>query len=84
MAEPTFDLDADGEHVWWAHDCTSGAEREPGAPIPVTPEPQHMLPRGKEKCWTVLQREPLTMVPSILCSDCGCHGFITNGEWVSV
>lgn len=24
----------------------------------------------------------LTVTPSVLCSDCGTHGFITNGRWV--
>lgn len=32
---------------------------------------------------TVVQREPLTVNPSILCDDCGLHGFITNGSWFS-
>ena len=31
---------------------------------------------------TVVTREPLTIVPSILCPDCGLHGFVTNGVWV--
>lgn len=29
----------------------------------------------------ILQREPLTITPSIQCSDCGLHGFITNDVW---
>jgi len=24
-----------------------------------------------------------TVTPSILCSDCGTHGFLTDGEWRS-
>ena len=31
---------------------------------------------------TVVTRDPLTIVASILCSDCGLHGFVTNGVWV--
>lgn len=31
---------------------------------------------------TVVSDAPLTIHPSILCPDCGLHGFITNGEWV--
>lgn len=31
---------------------------------------------------TIEQRQPLTIAPSILCSDCGTHGFIRNGRWV--
>lgn len=29
----------------------------------------------------VQQEDPLTVTPSILCADCGLHGFITNGIW---
>ena len=32
--------------------------------------------------WDVIQREPLTLTPSISCRRCGNHGFITNGRWV--
>jgi hypothetical protein len=31
---------------------------------------------------TVVTRDPLTIVASILCSDCGTHGFVTAGRWV--
>lgn len=31
----------------------------------------------------VTQRRPFTIAPSILCPDCGTHGFVTDGEWVS-
>lgn len=31
--------------------------------------------------WTVHQRDPLHLEPSILC-DCGEHGFIREGRWV--
>ena|ERR1035437_6435042 len=32
--------------------------------------------------WKVLQLEPLTLSPSLLCRTCGDHGYITNGKWV--
>ena len=32
--------------------------------------------------WTVVNWEPLTLVPSILCRACGDHGWIRNGVWV--
>jgi len=32
--------------------------------------------------WTVEQREPLTISPSVACGTCGHHGFIRNGQWV--
>ena len=31
----------------------------------------------------VISEQPLTITPSVGCSDCGLHGFITNGEWMS-
>lgn len=32
----------------------------------------------------LLSEEPLTVSPSVLCADCGLHGFITDGVWRSV
>lgn len=32
---------------------------------------------------TLVSRYPLTVIPSILCPDCGTHGFVTDGNWVS-
>lgn len=32
--------------------------------------------------WDVVQREPLTLTPSLLCRTCGDHGFIRDGKWV--
>lgn len=31
---------------------------------------------------TLVSTEPLTITPSILCPDCGLHGFVTDGRWV--
>ena len=31
---------------------------------------------------SITELEPLTVTPSILCGECGLHGFITNGKWV--
>ncbi|MGZ6376665.1 MAG: hypothetical protein ACXWPI_18345 [Ktedonobacterales bacterium] len=33
--------------------------------------------------WTLESWEPLTISPSVLCLQCGDHGFIRNGRWVS-
>jgi len=38
---------------------------------------------GGGQGWTVLSEEPLTLEPSILCPNCGCHGFIREGRWIS-
>lgn len=32
---------------------------------------------------TITQDDPLTITPSILCPDCGTHGFVTEGKWVA-
>ncbi|MCU1617181.1 MAG: hypothetical protein JWO98_4721 [Frankiales bacterium] len=29
----------------------------------------------------LLSEDPLTVSPSILCADCGLHGFIRDGHW---
>lgn len=29
----------------------------------------------------LLSEDPLTVSPSILCGDCGLHGFIRDGHW---
>lgn len=30
----------------------------------------------------IVQEKPLTVEPSVLCPDCGLHGFIRSGLWV--
>ena len=30
---------------------------------------------------SIVQSEPLTLEPDILCLDCGLHGRVTEGEW---
>lgn len=32
--------------------------------------------------WQILQDEPLTLAPSLLCMRCGDHGWIRDGRWV--
>lgn len=36
-------------------------------------------PHGDAHAITVA--DPLTVTPSILCPDCGLHGFVTGGVW---
>lgn len=31
--------------------------------------------------WYVVSWDPLTLEPSLLCTECGNHGFIRNGAW---
>lgn len=46
-----------------------------------TPEVRAVFPHGPH--WTVESWEPLTLSPSILRTECGCHGFIREGKWVA-
>ena len=32
--------------------------------------------------WTIVQQDPITLTPSILCRSCGAHGWIRDGKWV--
>lgn len=66
-----FRLAEDGEHVEVWHDCDAHFGRA-----------QATLPLGANG-WTVQQREPLTVTPSILCHGCQLHGWITDGRWWS-
>lgn len=67
----TFSLSEDGEHVEVWHNCLPERHAD---------RAYAMLPLGANG-WTVEQREPLTVRPSILCHECQCHGWITEGQW---
>ncbi len=32
--------------------------------------------------WDLIQREPLTISPSLRCLNCGAHGWIRAGRWL--
>lgn len=59
----------------WRHGCTADPRgpESGGDSVPFSPP----WPDG----WTVEQREPLTISPSVLCRACGRHGFIRGGRW---
>lgn len=38
-------------------------------------------PQARAK-WNIESEEPLTLSPSLLCRNCGSHGFIREGKWV--
>lgn len=65
--QTTFYLDEDGEHVKVWHYCSERRDLT-------------TLPLGA-KGWSVESKNPLTVQPSILCGDCGLHGWITAGQW---
>lgn len=76
MTGPTFRMDADGRHFWWAHECNF-------IDLVDSQTLRHdtMLPIN-DKGWQVVSTDPMTVTPSILCGSCGEHGFITEGKWV--
>lgn len=55
-------------HVWFGHRCNDKLV-------------SGFLPNG---LWTIEIKEPLTVTPSIQCNNCGLHGWIRQGEWVSI
>lgn len=68
-----------------------------GSDVPIGLIESHRLPDGQwcegvvhfkgsgegHPEWTVIQADPLTLSPSILCRDCGNHGWIEAGRWRS-
>jgi hypothetical protein len=46
---------------------------------------RHQVDPARGETWTVVQREPLTLAPSLHCAaengGCGAHGFIRDGRW---
>jgi hypothetical protein len=39
-------------------------------------------PNTAQGVWQLIQLDPLTIDPSILCRTCGEHGYIREGQWV--
>lgn len=66
----------DGGTMRFEHRC-SRANRldDPGEPLLIAPAITLHVIKGP--------MEHLTITPSILCTDCGTHGFVTDGEWRS-
>lgn len=60
------------------HKCKVIEDEMDGSRTQVICAPRLQLGNGH----TVVTEEPLTVVASIACPDCGLHGFITNGRWV--
>lgn len=74
MGNIRFQLDDDETHILWWHKCNHGEHHD------LYPA---RLPNSQAG-WTVVQKDPLTVTPSIMCGSCKTHGFITNGKWVAV
>ena len=63
--------------VRFEHRCNRGAR---GTIISAPAlDPSHVITRGEVTRDS--RRGVPTVTPSILCPDCGTHGFITNGRW---
>lgn len=91
VSEPRCYLDDDGEHFWFDHECADVAAEWAAAGHPLTEEGaahfqsarnHTMLPTGPSN-WQIVSNDPLTISPSILCGQCGVHGFFREGKWVS-
>lgn len=61
--------------VRFAHTCNRGSKR--GV---IVCAPRLTMPNGHVV--TDARTEHVTVTPSILCEDCGRHGFVTSGQWV--
>lgn len=46
--------------------------------VPALPEDT----RSGRDVWQVESWEPLTISPSLLCTTCGNHGYIREGQWI--
>jgi hypothetical protein len=66
-------IDGEINGVYYEHPCVGGA-MSPGY-VPVDRVPSQLS-------WTLVQLDPLTLSPSLLCRVCGHHGFIREGRWV--
>lgn len=67
----------DGTHRF-EHKCRGWTE-EDGTVVVKVCAPALQLDNGGHR---IELDDPLTISPSILCPDCGTHGFIRNGRWV--
>jgi len=52
--------------------CGSGRILAPGQPRPAD---------GDDAYWTIESEDPLTLSPSLLCTVCGDHGWVSGGTW---
>lgn len=64
---------ADG-NVCFEHRC----DRSVGGRGVIVCDPALMIGEGHR----VVTEDPLTIVASILCPDCGTHGWVTSGAWI--
>jgi hypothetical protein len=80
---PHCALDAEFEgHFVWEHDCFEyqfiSTDHLHSIEVPSRTS-CHLRMGGNG--WTIVQEDPLTIAPSILCDRCKTHGFFENGTW---
>jgi hypothetical protein len=61
--------------LYWDHDRPDGTHCEGSS--------HSYVPLHGPGAWRVESLEPLTLSPSLLCTQCKTHGFIREGKWVS-
>jgi hypothetical protein len=71
-------LEQDGEHWRFSHVCTL---KNSGMLMRIAPDIQ--LPPQYESGHSLISLDPLHIEPSILCIECGLHGWVRDGKWVS-
>ncbi len=79
----TFAVDASGRRVGGIHDhpARQGAGNQ-GNGRCAGPVMFWGCGERDEPEWDVVQEDPLTLAPSLLCRACGSHGFIREGRWI--
>ena len=62
--------------VAWKHPCKPYGVREDSIPVRYNGWP--------DEGWSLIQPEPITLSPSVLClvETCRFHGFVREGKWV--
>lgn len=77
LGPPGMAMVLSGDGQWrFRHECKTWFDEE-GEPHQLICAP--LLHPAHE----VLSLIPLTITPSVLCSDCNTHGFVRDGVWVS-
>ena len=73
------DVIEDGENLWrFSHVCESPRR---GTTLRIAPALSNVGQPGGHQ---IISTDPLHIEPSILCEDCGIHGWVRNGQWQTV
>jgi len=62
------------------HTAPDGSQCQSAATLDS--EVAHAAGKPDRALWQVESIDPLTLSPSLLCGQCGDHGFIRGGRWV--